>query len=203
MKSCCVKPTKLACSDQFWCFLKGAKNGFSQKQNKLFICIKEMCQNNLKQLKYNVYNSRPPEAIMVVKNKVLSHRDRGQLETLQGGEVWNLAWEPRVPRHHPCSVTFSHAGIGLASSRWPRRRGREAAPRRAASSSCSLPPLTPAANTHLASWACGYYNAVLWNVDTTEIEINAIWFKCQFLQEPVFQLQIIEAPFSKENSNPL
>lgn len=34
--------------------LQGLKT-FSQKQNKFFIRIKEMCQNNLKQLKYNMF----------------------------------------------------------------------------------------------------------------------------------------------------
>lgn len=48
--------------------------------------IKEMCQNNSKQLKYNIYiyNSRPSKAIMVIKNKVLSHYDKRPTLNISG-----------------------------------------------------------------------------------------------------------------------
>lgn len=35
-------------------------------------------------------------------------------------------------------------------------------------------------------------------MNITEKEINAIWFKCQFLQEPDISIQIIEAPLKKK-----
>lgn len=116
-----------------------------------------MCQNNLKQLKYNVYNSRPPEAIMVVKNKVLSHGDRGQLETppVRGG------LEPGMRTPELLDVTCAVLGSGTQESGWHPPSGLAAVAGKqphaeqpaplAASLGASLPPLTPAANTHLAS----------------------------------------------------
>lgn len=123
---------------------------------------------------------------MVVKNRVLSHY--GKRPIWETSLVrWDSDTGMRTPqssvkspskRHIP-SHSRSRLACPSGTEEWPQRgqEGSSAGPH-------SHPPFRSWAATHLAPKPMAHYHRPFQTLSITEEEVNAMRFKCQFLQEP-------------------